>query len=79
MLAELAERELAEGVGGEELLSVLLLQRLVPVKRRELEHALALPSGRHPKGRVISDAPMRELNLVMDPTLPRGSYTLRPA
>src|SRR5271166_5464632 len=45
MSAELSERDLAEGVGGKELLSVLLLQGLVPVERRELEHALALPVG----------------------------------
>ena len=33
----------------------------------------------YPKGRVITDAKMRELNLVIDPTLPKWNYTLRPA
>jgi hypothetical protein len=45
MSAELAERDLAEGIRGEELLSVLLLQGLVPVAGCELEHAVLLPSG----------------------------------
>ena len=33
----------------------------------------------YPKGRIITDAQMRKLNLVMDPTLPKWNYTLRPA
>lgn len=31
------------------------------------------------KGRIISDAQMREINVVMDPVLPKWNYTLRPA
>ena len=45
MSVGLAERDLAEGVVGEELLSALLLERLVPVQGRELEHALLAPAG----------------------------------
>jgi hypothetical protein len=43
MLVDLPERDLAEDVGGETLLSVSLLQSLLPVDGSELEDALRGP------------------------------------
>jgi hypothetical protein len=43
MLPERAERDLTEDVGGEPLLSVLLLESLLPVRGGELEEALGGP------------------------------------
>ncbi len=42
---ELGERDAAEVVLGEELLSLLLLESLLPVQGRELEEPLLGPSG----------------------------------
>ena len=44
MSAELAERDLAVDVGSEPLLSVLLLERLLPEGGRELEHTALRPA-----------------------------------
>src|SRR5688572_24208915 len=44
MLRERTERDLAEDVGGEPLLSILLLESLLPIGRCELENALGGPA-----------------------------------
>src|SRR3990172_9262427 len=44
MSAELAERDLAVDVGSEPLPRVLLLERLLPEGRRELEHTALRPA-----------------------------------
>jgi hypothetical protein len=43
MLLSVPERGLTENVGGQELLSVLLLEGLLPLGRREFEDATARP------------------------------------
>jgi hypothetical protein len=45
MFPERTERDLAEDIGGEPLLSLLLLESFLPIRRGELEDAASWPTG----------------------------------